>query len=169
MQRQRSVSTIRQRLMVSIHASAALDVAAAAGQRLVRLEPPGSGSDGDGRNGMLALRRPGCQGGWVSSDGHRANAPSGPARYRCHRNRRFGSETGQSPLDFLQQTRVDTAKRLLESPDHTITSVMEHVGYTDPASFRRLSTTRVGITPAAYRRQFRTPTSRVPPNLPKEP
>jgi transcriptional regulator GlxA family with amidase domain len=70
--------------------------------------------------------------------------------------RRFGSETGQSPLDFLQQARVDAAKRLLESSDHTVTSAMEHVGYTDPASFRRLFTARVGLTPAAYRRQFRT-------------
>lgn len=68
--------------------------------------------------------------------------------------RRFRSETGQSPLTFLQQTRVDAAKRLLESPDHTVTSAMRHVGYTDPASFRRLFTTRVGMTPAAYRRQF---------------
>jgi transcriptional regulator GlxA family with amidase domain len=78
--------------------------------------------------------------------------------------RRFGDETGQSPLDFLQQARVDTAKRLLESPDHTVTSAMEHVGYTDPASFRRLFTTQAGMTPAAYRRQFRTPL-----RLPKPP
>jgi transcriptional regulator GlxA family with amidase domain len=76
--------------------------------------------------------------------------------------RRFGDETGQSPLDFLQQARVDSAKRLLESPDHTVTSAMQHVGYSDPASFRRLFTTRAGMTPAAYRRQFRTPPRTVP-------
>jgi transcriptional regulator GlxA family with amidase domain len=70
--------------------------------------------------------------------------------------RRFRDEAGQSPLDYLQQTRVDTAKRLLESPDHTVASAMKHVGYIDPASFRRLFTTRTGMTPAAYRRQFRT-------------
>ncbi len=70
--------------------------------------------------------------------------------------RRFSSDTGQSPLDFLQQARVNAAKRLLESPDHTITSAMEHVGYTDPASFRRLFTTQTGMTPAAYRHKFRT-------------
>jgi transcriptional regulator GlxA family with amidase domain len=81
--------------------------------------------------------------------------------------RRFGNEAGQSPLDFLQQTRVDAAKRLLESPDHAVTSAMEHVGYTDPASFRRLFTTRAGMTPAAYRRQFRAPSRRMPPKLPK--
>lgn len=69
--------------------------------------------------------------------------------------RRFASETGQSPLDFLQQTRVEAAKRLLESPEHTITSTMECVGYADLASFRRLFTKQVGMTPAAYRRQFR--------------
>jgi hypothetical protein len=47
------------------------------------------------------------------------------------------------------------AKRLLESPGHTVTSAMQHVGYTDPASFRRLFTARAGMTPAAYRDQFR--------------
>jgi transcriptional regulator GlxA family with amidase domain len=70
--------------------------------------------------------------------------------------RRFSNETGQPPLDYLQQARVDTAKRLLESPDHTVTSAMKEVGYTDPASFRRVFTKRVGMTPAAYRRQFRS-------------
>lgn len=70
--------------------------------------------------------------------------------------RRFGSETGQSPLNFLQQARVNAAKRLLESPDHTVTSAMQHVGYADPASFRRLFTAQAGMTPAAYRRQFQS-------------
>jgi len=69
--------------------------------------------------------------------------------------RRFASETGQSPLDYLRQARVDAAKRLLESPDHTVASAMRHVGYADPASFRRPFTARAGMTPAAYRRQFR--------------
>jgi transcriptional regulator GlxA family with amidase domain len=69
--------------------------------------------------------------------------------------RRFGNEAEQSPLSFLRQARVNAAKRLLESPDHTVTSAMRNVGYADLASFRRLFTTQVGITPAAYRRQFR--------------
>ena len=69
--------------------------------------------------------------------------------------RRFRSDTGRSPLDFLQQTRIDTAKRFLESPDHNVITAMHQVGYTDPASFRRLFIKRVGMTPAAYRRQFR--------------
>jgi transcriptional regulator GlxA family with amidase domain len=77
--------------------------------------------------------------------------------------RRFGNETGQSPLDFLRQARVNAAKRLLESPDHTVTSAMQHVGYADLASFRRLFTEQVGMTPAAYRRQFRAPARRLLP------
>jgi len=50
---------------------------------------------------------------------------------------------------------VNAAKRLLESPDHTVASAMREVGYADPASFRRLFITQAGMTPAAYRRQFR--------------
>ncbi|WP_052668612.1 GlxA family transcriptional regulator [Nitriliruptor alkaliphilus] len=70
--------------------------------------------------------------------------------------RRFEQEAGQSPLTFLQQARVNAAKRLLESPDHDVVSAMESVGYTDVASFRRLFVAHIGVTPAAYRRQFRT-------------
>jgi AraC-like DNA-binding protein len=69
--------------------------------------------------------------------------------------RRFAAETDRTPLDFLQQARVTTAKRLLESTDSRVAEVMERVGYLDPGSFRRLFTDEVGVTPAAYRRQFR--------------
>ena len=68
--------------------------------------------------------------------------------------RRFSAETGLTPLDFLQAARVDAAKRLLESTDSRVADVMERVGYLDPGSFRRLFEGQVGVTPAAYRRQF---------------
>lgn len=70
--------------------------------------------------------------------------------------RRFAAETGQSPLAFLQQARVESAKRLLEAPDARVSDVMEQVGYLDASSFRQLFTRHAGITPAAYRRQFAT-------------
>jgi transcriptional regulator GlxA family with amidase domain len=76
--------------------------------------------------------------------------------------RRFAEETGQTPLAFLQQARVDTAKRLLESPEHNLSSAIAEVGYTDITSFRRLFTKRVGMTPSAYRRQFRQTANRGP-------
>ena len=69
--------------------------------------------------------------------------------------RRFAAETGRSPLDFLQSARVQAAKRLLETDDMSVAAVMEQVGYRDAGTFRRFFTEQVGVTPAAYRRQFR--------------
>lgn len=70
--------------------------------------------------------------------------------------RRFAAEQGRSPLEHLQDLRVEAAKRLLESTDGRVQDVMERVGYHDAGTFRRLFAARVGVTPAAYRRQFRT-------------
>lgn len=70
--------------------------------------------------------------------------------------RRFATETGESPLAFLQRARVETAKRLLEAPDARVADVMEQVGYHDAGAFRQLFSRHVDLTPAAYRRQFAT-------------
>ena len=69
--------------------------------------------------------------------------------------RRFGAETGRTPLAFLQTARVAAAKRLLESTDAPIAQIVAEVGYTDMATFRRLFARHVGLTAAGYRRQFR--------------
>ncbi len=70
--------------------------------------------------------------------------------------RRFHAEAGISPLDYLQRRRVDAAKVLLETSEKTLTEIMKSVGYLDPGTFRRLFLDNVGITPADYRRQFRS-------------
>ena len=69
--------------------------------------------------------------------------------------RRFGEETRQSPLAFLQRTRIATAKRLLETSDLSVQAIQTEVGYQDAATFRKLFTSLAGTTPSDYRRQFR--------------
>lgn len=76
--------------------------------------------------------------------------------------RRFAAETGESPLAFLQRSRIEAAKRLLEAPGARVAEVMERVGYLDPAAFRKLFVRHTGMTPATYRRQF-TSMARVDP------
>jgi transcriptional regulator GlxA family with amidase domain len=68
--------------------------------------------------------------------------------------RRFADETGESPLSFLQRTRIAAAKRLLETSALTVHAILGNVGYRDASAFRRLFTDRVGMTPSDYRRQF---------------
>lgn len=68
--------------------------------------------------------------------------------------RRFKSATGTTLIDYLQNLRVEHAKRLLESTQDAIDEIIADTGYKDPAFFRRLFKRRTGLTPSQYRRMF---------------
>lgn len=68
--------------------------------------------------------------------------------------RRFVEATGESPIKYLQKIRIEAAKSLLETSDLNLESIMERVGYSDPASFSQLFKRTTHLTPIAYRRQF---------------
>jgi transcriptional regulator GlxA family with amidase domain len=67
--------------------------------------------------------------------------------------RRFAHACHQSPLEHLQDLRIAHAQRVLEA-GLSVQEATLTVGYSDPGTFRRLFTRRVGLTPAAYRRTF---------------
>ncbi|WP_328523182.1 GlxA family transcriptional regulator [Kribbella sp. NBC_00359] len=69
--------------------------------------------------------------------------------------RRFAAETGQSPLDYLQASRVSRARHLLETTDRTVTSISTAVGYKNPGTFAALFTRQLGQRPSEYRAAFR--------------
>ncbi|OUS24316.1 hypothetical protein A9Q99_25530 [Gammaproteobacteria bacterium 45_16_T64] len=69
--------------------------------------------------------------------------------------RRFKAELDLTPLNYLQNIRIETAKQLLENTTLPLIEVTEHVGYTDISSFSRLFKQRTGLTPAAYRQRFK--------------
>ncbi|MBN6051108.1 helix-turn-helix domain-containing protein, partial [Nonomuraea sp. RK-328] len=52
--------------------------------------------------------------------------------------RRFADETGQSPLEYLQASRVRRARHLLETTDRTVAGISAAVGYRDPGTFAAL-------------------------------
>jgi AraC-like DNA-binding protein len=60
-------------------------------------------------------------------------------------------------MAYIQQLRVQEAKRRLERTEEAIDEISWKVGYEDPAFFRRLFKRLTGITPGAYRRKFRVP------------
>jgi len=69
-------------------------------------------------------------------------------------SRRFKRATGYNPMDYVHAVRIEEAKTMLETSDHTVESIGLDVGYEDPASFRRIFKRKVGLTPSIYRRKF---------------
>ncbi len=68
--------------------------------------------------------------------------------------RRFKHATGETPIGYLQQLRVEAAKRLLESTALSTEAVTERVGYADLSSFRRLFKRVTHLSPGEYRMRF---------------
>ena len=69
-------------------------------------------------------------------------------------NRRFKKALDDTPVNYLQRMRVEEAKKLLESSDMTVESIVYQVGYEDVSSFRKLFTEIAEVTPKAYREKF---------------
>lgn len=74
-----------------------------------------------------------------------------------HLIRRFKDATGQTPVQYLQNLRLERAKHLLEASQENFERITQQVGYEDGSSFRRLFKERVGLSPGAYRRRFNRP------------
>jgi transcriptional regulator GlxA family with amidase domain len=68
--------------------------------------------------------------------------------------RRFQKATGHAPLAYVQNVRIEHAKRMLESGTDPIDEISAAVGYEDPSFFRRIFKRYVGLRPVDYRRKF---------------
>ncbi len=71
-----------------------------------------------------------------------------------HFKRRFKQATGELPLKYLQRTRIDAARELLEMTRDTIDDITWAVGYQDVSSFCRLFKQSTALSPKAYRDKF---------------
>jgi transcriptional regulator GlxA family with amidase domain len=70
--------------------------------------------------------------------------------------RRFERATGVAPLAYVQTLRLEEAKHALETGDAPIETIANDVGYEDASFFARLFRRTVWITPAQYRKRFRS-------------
>ncbi|MBB6521993.1 helix-turn-helix domain-containing protein [Pseudoteredinibacter isoporae] len=70
-------------------------------------------------------------------------------------NRRFKSATGKSPLQYLQEVRIETAKDLLKTSNLSINEIAFRVGYQDMGHFTGLFKKLLATTPSEYRTTVR--------------
>ena len=70
--------------------------------------------------------------------------------------RRFKKATTQSPNEYIQNLRIDTAKNLLLTSSATVQDISEQVGLMDGSYFRRLFKRKTSMTAHDFRRQFST-------------
>ncbi len=68
--------------------------------------------------------------------------------------RRFKQATGMTPIRYLQKTKIEAAKHLLETTNKDILDVMVSSGYSDLKNFRNLFKTFTGLTPKDYRDKY---------------
>ena len=69
--------------------------------------------------------------------------------------RRFREETGESPGRWLQGQRIERARSLLETTDHSVDQVAARCGFNTAQSLRLHFHAALGVTPTAYRRAYR--------------
>ncbi|MFA5467546.1 MAG: AraC family transcriptional regulator [Sphaerochaetaceae bacterium] len=69
-------------------------------------------------------------------------------------NRRFKEETGNTPLNYLKQIKMNTAKKLLENNSLDLLNIAQMVGFEDPKYFSKIFSETFGLSPTAYRKKL---------------
>lgn len=78
-------------------------------------------------------------------------------------NRRFKLATGKTPIKYLQDIRVSTARELLQTTNLSISEIAYRVGYQDVGHFSSLFKKAFNATPQDYRTTVRAKLFRVDP------
>jgi transcriptional regulator GlxA family with amidase domain len=66
----------------------------------------------------------------------------------------FRSETGTTPAEFVENARIDAARRMAEDSDLPAKRLADAVGYAHVDGFRRAFSRRLGLTLVEYRKRF---------------
>lgn len=74
-----------------------------------------------------------------------------------HFARAFRAETGVTPARYVEQVRLEAARRLLEETPEPIAAVAARCGFGTPETMRRVFLRAFEVGPAEYRRRFHAP------------
>ncbi len=68
----------------------------------------------------------------------------------------FAREVGETPARWVERTRVEAARRLLEESPAGVEEIASRCGFASSETLRRAFLRRVRVSPAAYRGRFRS-------------
>jgi transcriptional regulator GlxA family with amidase domain len=69
-------------------------------------------------------------------------------------DRRFIKATGNTPIEYVQRVKVESAKKALEMSRKTINEIMFEVGYSDVKAFREVFRKFTGMSPVEYKGRY---------------
>jgi transcriptional regulator GlxA family with amidase domain len=69
-------------------------------------------------------------------------------------DRRFIKATGNTPVEYSQRVKIESAKKAFETTRKTINEVMYEVGYSDVKAFREVFRKITGMSPLEYRSKY---------------
>jgi transcriptional regulator GlxA family with amidase domain len=70
--------------------------------------------------------------------------------------RLFKKECGMSPMSYVNDARIDVARRYLETTDLSYKEIAQRCGLESVEALRRIFVRRLNITPPEYRERFRS-------------
>jgi len=73
---------------------------------------------------------------------------------RRHFDRRFIKATGNTPLEYAQRVKIESAKKAFETTRKNVSEVMYDVGYSDTKAFREVFRKITGMSPLEYRDKY---------------
>lgn len=73
---------------------------------------------------------------------------------RRHFDRRFIKATGNTPVEYSQRVKIESAKKEFESTRKNVNEVMYDVGYSDVKAFREVFRKITGMSPLEYRSKY---------------
>lgn len=69
-------------------------------------------------------------------------------------DRRFIKATGNTPIEYSQRVKVESAKKAFENSRKTVNEVMYDVGYSDVKAFREVFRKITGMSPIEYKGRY---------------
>jgi transcriptional regulator GlxA family with amidase domain len=81
-----------------------------------------------------------------------------------HFNRAFKGVFGSTPAEFVENLRLNEAKRRLSVPKRTVATIAASVGFPDAHAFRRAFERRFGAKPRSYLNRVNSNSKLIPTN-----